>query len=325
MPAQSSQPLESGRGAMSRPVTGAMPTPDVERSALVALLSRSGTRWHEVTSTVLESGSALDCLERQLSDGVTLFETPDVETAVARAAERIASWEKAGITVRAFLEPGYPTQLRDIREMPPLVFTRGKLVEPDLRAIAVVGTRKASSTGLKRAANIATTLARQDITVVSGLAAGIDTAAHRAALDTGGRTVAVIGTGITRYYPAANQELQDEIAEHGLVLSQFWPDAAPSKISFPMRNVVMSGYAAATIVVEASEVSGTRIQARRALEHGRFVILLKDVLAADWAKDLAMRPGVMVVDGYSELDEAISEALKLGSIDLSSLGPLSVG
>lgn len=302
-----------------------MRIPDTERSALVALLSRPGASWHEVANAVLETGSALNCLERQLSDSTTLFERPNTDSEIAVAAERITAWEKAGITVRAFFEPDYPTQLRDIREMPPLVFTRGELVEDDLRAIAVVGTRKASPVGLKRAANIATTLARQDITVVSGLAAGIDTAAHRAALDAGGRTVAVIGTGITRYYPAENRELQDEITEHGLVLSQFWPDASPSKISFPMRNVVMSGYAAATIVVEASEISGTRIQARRALEHGRFVILLKDVLAAEWARNLAERPGVIVVDGYSDLDDAISEALRLNSIDLTALGPLHVG
>ncbi len=100
------------------------------------------------------------------------------------------------------------------------------------------------------------------ITVISGLAAGIDTAAHVAALDAGGRTVAVLGTGINRVYPAANRELQERIACEGLVLSQFWPDAAATKKSFPLRNATMSGYGRVTIVGEAGETSGARIQAR---------------------------------------------------------------
>src|SRR5699024_12355289 len=102
-----------------------------------------------------------------------------------------------------------------------------------------------------------------------GLAEGVDSAAHRAALDCGGRTVAVLGTGINRCYPRQHKELQEEVAKRGLLLSQFLPDAPPTKTSFPMRNAVMRGYAAATIVVEAGEYSGARIQARYALAHGR--------------------------------------------------------
>src|ERR1700744_4410475 len=98
------------------------------------------------------------------------------------------------------------------------------------------------------------------VTVVSGLARGIDTAAHRAALDAGGRTVAVIGTGIGRVYPAENRGLQNEIADRGLLISQFWPDAPPQKHTFLMRNATMSGYGLATVVVEAGEHSGARAQ-----------------------------------------------------------------
>jgi predicted Rossmann fold nucleotide-binding protein DprA/Smf involved in DNA uptake len=110
------------------------------------------------------------------------------------------------------------------------------------------------------------TLAKHDITVFSGLAAGIDTAAHRAVVDAGGRTVSVVGTGLRRCYPAENAEPQQEIARTGAVVSQFWPDAGPAKHHFPMRNAVMSGCSVATVVVEAGEHSGTRIQARLALE-----------------------------------------------------------
>jgi DNA processing protein len=139
------------------------------------------------------------------------------------------------------------------------------------------------------------------------LAAGIDTAAHTAALDAGGRTVAVIGTGINCVYPAANRDLQERIACVGLVLSQFWPDAPATKKSFPLRNATMSGYGRATIVVEAGETSGARIQARVGVEHGRAVILRDRVIRAnEWAKALQHRPGVHVVSGVDEVLDVVA-------------------
>lgn len=131
--------------------------------------------------------------------------------------------------------------------------------------------------------------------MISGLAVGIDTAAHTAALAADGRTVAVIGTGIDRVYPAQNAALQEEIAAKGLVISQFLPGSPPTKTSFPMRNAVMSGYALATVVIEAAYRSGARMQARLALQHGRHVFLMRTLLDHDWARDYAQRPGVTVV------------------------------
>jgi DNA processing protein len=159
---------------------------------------------------------------------------------------------------------------------------------------------------LRQAAELAEGLAARGVPVISGLATGIDTAAHVAALGVGGRTVAVIGTGLRRAYPKENAELQHRISEEGLVLSQFLPDAPPTKTSFPMRNAVMSGYAVATVVVEAAWRSGARMQARLALEHGRPVFLLDTLLEHDWARDYASRPGATVVrdveDVLSRLD-----------------------
>jgi DNA processing protein len=150
---------------------------------------------------------------------------------------------------------------------------------------------------------VSSALVSAGITVVSGLAAGIDTAAHTAALDAGGRTVAVLGTGINRVYPAVNRDLQERIACESLVVSQFWPDAAATKKSFPLRNATMSGYGRATIVVEAGETSGARIQARVGVEHGRPVILRDRVVQAnEWAAALQHRPGVHIV---SSVDEAL--------------------
>jgi DNA processing protein len=131
--------------------------------------------------------------------------------------------------------------------------------------------------------------------VIAGLVRGIDTVAHRATLDAGGRTVAVIGTGIGQVYPAENRGLQQEIAARGLVLSQFWPDAPPQKHTFLMRNATMSGYGLATVVVEAGQTSGAQAQARMAVEHGRQVILTDRVVAGnEWAQQLIGRPGVHV-------------------------------
>jgi DNA processing protein len=145
--------------------------------------------------------------------------------------------------------------------------------------------------------------------VISGLAAGIDTAAHTAALAAGGRTVAVIGTGLHHAYPAQNRQLQERIGHEHLVLSQFLPDGGPTKKTFPMRNAVMSGYAAATVVVEAAHRSGARMQAGLALRHGRPVLLLDTLLEHDWAREHASRPGTHVVKDAGEVLTALQEIL----------------
>jgi DNA processing protein len=140
------------------------------------------------------------------------------------------------------------------------------------------------------------------VTVLSGLARGIDATAHQAALDAGGRTVAVMGTGIDRIYPAEHQSLAEDIVRSGALVSQFWPDAPPTKVSFPLRNVVMSGMAIGTVVVEASETSGARMQARLALEHGKRLFLVGSlVMHEDWAKRYAARPGTMAVDSVEDI------------------------
>jgi DNA processing protein len=154
-------------------------------------------------------------------------------------------------------------------------------------------------------------LADRGLTVISGLAEGIDTAAHTEALAVGARTVAVIGTGITKGYPASNRVLQDEIAAKGLVVSQFYPDQPPTKTTFPMRNATMSGYGLATIVIEAGERSGSRVQARQAAHHGRPVILSRSVVdSTSWGKAMSDAPWVHVVGSEPDLGEAIDQVLE---------------
>lgn len=264
-----------------------------EQAALVALLQARplGLSWSEITADVLEAGSAVEVWNRLVAPA--LIPAPG-EVSPLTAASEIQRWVVSDHRLVSILDQDYPIRLRGIYQAPPVLFVRGTIVADD-PAVSVVGSREASARGLAMAAKLARELAVRKISVVSGLARGIDTAAHRAALAVGGRTVAVIATGINKVYPAENRELQEQIAASGLVLSQFWPDAPPQKQNFLMRNASMSGYGLATVVIEAGEHSGARSQARMAVEHGRQVILSDEVVARNqWAQSLLGRPGVHI-------------------------------
>lgn len=273
-----------------------MTAPD-ERAALVALLKTATRPWHEYAEAIEERASALAVLEAERG----LFALDELD----RAATELGCWERSGIRLLTVLEPDYPENLRTVYDRPPLIFVSGSLQPSDARSVAVVGMRRASANGQTRARAIAEHLASHGYTVVSGLAAGIDRAAHTAALRHGGRTVAVIGTGVRRCYPAANAELQRRIASECAVVSQFWPDSPPAPRSFLARNATMSALALGTVVVEASHTSGARAQARLALEHGRPVFLPEPLLQEAWAREFADRPGAHVVESPDEITAVI--------------------
>ncbi len=210
------------------------------------------------------------------------------------------------------LDDAYPSNLRMVYDRPPFLFVRGRLEPGDTLALAVVGTRSASEAGLQEADGIARGLVERGITVVSGLAKGIDAAAHEGALAAGGRTIAVIGTGIQLVYPREHADLTERIvASGGAVVSQFWPDSPPTRFRFPMRNRTMSGLALGTVVVEASHTSGARMQARIALEHGKRVFLVRDLVTHEpWAqkyRDHAGATEVASVDDVLEVVERLDE------------------
>jgi DNA processing protein len=269
-------------------------TPD-EQAVLVAWLRRPKVVWPTVTEQLERYGSVLVAAADASHAQGTLFDVAPADDVQAAAAD-LRRWGDAGIRLISVLDREYPSNLRMIHQRPPVLFLRGTLDERDAVSVAVVGTRRATAQGLDQAEELAAGLAVRGVPVISGLAAGIDTAAHTATLANGGRTVAVIGTGIDRSYPPPNAGLQQEIMARGLVISQFLPGAPPTKTSFPMRNAVMSGYALATVVIEAAYRSGARMQARLALQHGRHVFLMRSLLQHDWARGYAARPGVTVVD-----------------------------
>jgi DNA processing protein len=279
-----------------------------ETAALIALIRRGDRPWHHFSDLVEEAGSALAVVSGDFAGDAetpTLFPREQTPVDLRAIAEEVEAWEAEGIAVVTVLDERYPANLRTIHNRPPLLFVCGQLTPADDRSVAVVGTRRASDDGLQHARTVASGLSEAGYTVISGLAAGIDTAAHTAALDNRRRTVAVIGTGIRRTYPAINAALQARIATEAAVLSQFWPDAPPTKTSFPMRNIVMSGLSRATVVIEAADRSGARIQARYALEHGRPVFLLESLLRHGWAREYADRPGAHVVKHVDEVVELV--------------------
>lgn len=290
-----------------------------EAAQLVALIRESpkGKTWQRIAADLLDYGSA--SAARQATAPADLF-----DSALEQAREDLATWRAQGLQFWPITDLNYPRRVLDIQEAPPFLFARGAPLSNDV-AVSVVGSRDASRRGLQMATSIASELASMGVTVLSGLAQGIDTAAHTAALDAKTRTVAVIGTGINRYYPAANRELQDRIADSGLLLSQFWPDAPPQRHTFPMRNAVMSGYGIATVVVEASERSGARIQARVAVQHGRPVILTN--LVHDntaWAKELANHPDVHVASSVTDVTDRVKKLMDRPAYLGSLLSELAV-
>lgn len=193
------------------------------------------------------------------------------QSAEADPEKELRAAEKAGFSVLTALDEGYPELLKKIFDPPLVIYLRGEL--KPLPAAAIVGTRRATPYGLRTAARLAAELAASGVAVVSGLARGVDTAAHRAAVEAGGVTWAALGTGLNAVYPQENRRLADRIAESGgALVSEFPLDKGPMPANFPRRNRVISGLSLATAVVEGGFESGALITARFALEQGREVL-----------------------------------------------------
>ncbi len=208
--------------------------------------------------------SVLGGRERTLANVIRTRETLDLDRAIDHL-------DRAGVSVVTVADDGYPRLLREIAAPPPVLFYRGELRETDAHAVAIVGTRRATAYGRDLAVSIAKGLAEAGVTVVSGLATGIDGHAHRAALDAGGRTFAVLGSGIHDIYPREHAALAKRVAEQGALISDNLPDAKPDRWNFPARNRIISGLSLGVVVVEAPEKSGALITVDFAADQGRDV------------------------------------------------------
>jgi DNA processing protein len=270
-----------------------------EYAAALELCRSSTTKRRLLDSLVLKVGyeqGIQQFIQRQAALGL------DFQEVAERFAE--ASAKHPEIRALSVQEPAYPFLLKEIPAPPAMLFVRGGVELLKRRCVAVVGSRKASQKGLDLAARIARGLARQGLVVVSGLARGIDAAAHRAVLSVDrGKTVAVLGTPIDRIYPAEHKELQQEIARMGLLVSQFPSGLPVSRFNFPERNRVMAGICEATVVVEAGDTSGAVIQARQCLSQGRALFItdiVRNTPSLRWPSTYLTR-GALVANSAEQL------------------------
>ncbi len=224
----------------------------------------------------------------------------------AEEAERI---EKAGCRLFLATDRTYPPLLKKIVDPPPVLYCLGEFRPEDQMAVAVVGSRRATPGGLATAAALAAALAQQGITVVSGMARGIDSAAHRGALQViGGRTIAVLGSGIDQVYPPENKELMQEIAASGVVCTEFPLGTRPLPGNFPARNRVISGLSLGVTVVEAAQDSGSLITAGFALEQGREVFAVPGAVDRPGSKGphRLIKQGAKLVEDVQDILEGLN-------------------
>jgi DNA processing protein len=224
----------------------------------------------------------------------------------AEAEQRRAS--AAGATIVGLFDASYPLFLRQTYDPPPILYVKGKLLSDEgPSSVAVVGSRSASPQGVTLARRIATELAAAGATIVSGLARGIDTAAHRGALDARGRTVAVLGSSLDRLYPRENGRLAEAVCEHGALVSEFPFGTGPAPGQFPRRNRILAAWGRGVVVVEAAHKSGALVTARLALDEGREVLA---VPGHPWHSG-AQGTNQLIVDGATLVRDAADVALAL--------------
>jgi DNA processing protein len=183
----------------------------------------------------------------------------------------IDQYASKGINILTWEYDHYPARLKEIDQPPPVLYIRGELTAEDAWAVAVVGTRRVSAYGRQVTEEAASILAGNGVTVISGLARGVDAIAHQSALKAGGRTIAVLGCGVDRIYPPEHAPLAEKIIAHGAIVSDYAPGTPPDASNFPPRNRIISGLSKATVIVEAGETSGALITAQFAIDQGREV------------------------------------------------------
>ncbi len=210
---------------------------------------------------------------------------------------------QAGAALVPITHPGYPPRLKEIFDPPPLLYARGRMDLLGTLMLGVVGTRRPTPYGIAAATRLSQDLATAGLTIVSGMARGIDTAAHRAALDCQGNTIAVFGCGVDELYPVENRKLAKEITEKGLILSEFPMGAPPYPQNFPIRNRIVSGMGAGVLVVEGGEYSGSAITAKLAAEQNREIFAVPGNITSkmSWGPNLLIKQGAKLVQEWNDV------------------------
>jgi DNA processing protein len=232
----------------------------VRLRALQAHFGDLALAWQAPADALQAAGLSARLAERVLQVRASV----DLDRYMARIATQ-------GIQVLTWDDEAYPSHLKDIDQPPPVLYVRGELTSEDAWAVAVVGTRRVTAYGRQVTEELASYLAQNGVTVVSGLARGVDAIAHQAALKAGGRTLAVLGSGVDRIYPPEHRLLAEQMLASGALLSDYAPGTPPEGANFPPRNRIISGLSLAVVVVEAGETSGALITAQFAVDQGREV------------------------------------------------------
>ncbi|MBC1548742.1 DNA-protecting protein DprA [Listeria sp. FSL L7-1434] len=240
--------------------------------------------------------TALDRWEMSLETFANTFFSADKKGRVLSEIATAESFFYDDIIPVWILDDHYPELLREIYEAPPILFCKGNIDLLQKQAIAIVGTRQMSEYGRKACRQIASELSEHQLVIVSGMAVGIDTTAHKAALQKSGATIAVLGSGVNNIYPLKNQLLANDIARDGLLLSEYLPDEEARRWHFPERNRIISGLSMGTVIIEAAERSGSLITADMALEQNRQVFAV---------------PGNIFIDTWKGTNYLIQEGAKL--------------
>jgi DNA processing protein len=233
--------------------------------------------------------------------------------------------DRYGVKVLTFHDAEYPSRLKEIYDYPPILYVRGSLLSEDEWCLAVVGTRRATVYGRQVTEEIVTDLARNKITIVSGLARGIDSIAHRSALEAGGRTLAIFACGLDIVYPAENAELARRIIQQGALISEYPLGTRPRANNFPRRNRIMSGISLGVLIAEAGKVSGAMITAQMALEQNREVFAIPGSIlspASDGTNHL-IQEGAKLVSNYNDILEELNLTAVAHQMEIREIVPAS--
>jgi len=245
----------------------------VRMQGLVAYFGDLESAWNADDASLAEAGLGAKLIERVniARQGVSLDKV----------------WEKIesqGIKILTWGDDEYPSRLKEIDQPPPVLYIRGEYLPDDLFAVAIVGTRKVTPYGRQITEEIASYLAANGMTVVSGLARGVDAIAHQSALRAGGRTIGILGSGVDKIYPPEHRGLADQMMERGAIISDYAVGTPPEASNFPPRNRIISGLSLAVVVIEAAETSGALITAEFAAEQGREVFAVPGSILAPQSK-----------------------------------------
>jgi DNA processing protein len=245
----------------------------VRMQALIQHFGDLELAWKAAPAELAQAGLSLKLIERI----VQAREDIDLAGLCARIAAQ-------GINVLTWEDEAYPQRLKEIDQPPPVLYLRGEYLPDDVFAVAIVGTRRVTPYGRQITEELSSFLAANGITVISGLARGVDALAHQTALKAGGRTIAVLGSGVDKIYPPEHRALAEQMLERGAIVSDYAPGTPPDASNFPPRNRIISGLSLAVVVVEAGETSGALITAEFAAEQGREIFAVPGSILAPQSK-----------------------------------------